>query len=157
MVTWCSWRSLVDASSEAASRWSVAGSPPRGAVPAMGWERTMSPATDTSSSGLAATNAADAHDVAARVGGPQALEHGQAVDRPVGGDVDLAGQHDLVEGAAGHRLGRPLDQVAPPLGAVRAVDRVALRLAAGGPRPDQVDASGLGSARGPADRVGHRR
>ena len=66
MVIWCSWRSLVEASSDAASRWSVVGSPPRGAVPAMGWERTMSPATDTSSSGLAATKPADRDDVAAR-------------------------------------------------------------------------------------------
>ena len=56
MVTWCSWRYVDDASSDAASRWSAAGSPPRGAVPAMGWARTMSPATATSSSGLAATN-----------------------------------------------------------------------------------------------------
>ena len=56
IVIWCSSRSFVDANNEAASRASARRVAAARAVPAIGCERTMSPARDTSSSGLAPTN-----------------------------------------------------------------------------------------------------
>ena len=122
MVIWCSWRSLVEASSDAASRWSVVGSPPRGgAGHGMGADDVAGDRHQELGAG--GHQACDRDDVAARIGRPQSLEHRQPVDGPVCGDVDLAGQHDLVQGAARDGLRGPLDQCAPVVGVALRADR----------------------------------
>ena len=73
--------------------------------------------------GAGGHQACDRDDVAARIGRPQSLEHRQPVDGPVCGDVDLAGQHDLVQGAARDGLRGPLDQCAPVVGVALRADR----------------------------------
>jgi hypothetical protein len=89
--------------------------------------------------GAGGHEAADAHQVAAGVGGPQALQHHLAVEGHVGGDVDLAGQHHLVERPAGHDLGGPLHQLAPGLRAHLCGHRVPLGLSTGMTWPHQGD------------------
>ena len=134
MVTWCSWRSLVEARSDAARRWSSVGSPLRGAVPAIGWERTTSPARDTSSSGLAPDEAVDRHERGSRgtgaAGGARiaSVSNGRSAV-----DVELAGQHDLAQlGAVDQHLGG----VARRGRTTRRVERRADRDAAGRGRVD---------------------
>src|SRR5690606_29750143 len=95
--------------------------------------------------------AADADDVAAGEGGAQALEDGPAVERHVGGDVDAPGEHDLLHLARPDGGGGRRHELAPPLGGVPRLDRVAPRLAVPAPGADEVAGGrGVGVGEGPA-------
>ena len=119
IVIWCSCRYVADESSPAARRESAAGSPPRGAVPAIGWARTTSPDPPDEQLRAGAEEAVHVEQEAAGEGRPQAPQEDGRVEGHVGLDDDLTGQHHLVEGTGvgvAHGLGGPGDQLAPPLG-----------------------------------------
>ncbi len=86
------------------SRRPASTSPVRGAVPASGCERTVWPSTSTSSSGEAPIEPVDGVPVARPERRLQPLQHAVAVDRPVGGDGDLPGDHRLRQPAVAHRV-----------------------------------------------------
>ena len=68
--------------------------------------------------GAGAEEPVDVEQEAAGVGGPQASEEHRSVERHVGLDEHLAGEHDLVELAGrgvAHGLGGVGDELAPPL------------------------------------------
>ena len=121
MVWRCSSRVFEEASRAAASRASVLGSPLRGAVPAMGWARTRSPARATRSSGVAPTKPSTEKRWLAGYERRSWPSTAPAAERSVGPHLDSPGQHHLpgvavldAAGGFGHRAA-PLRR--RPLGA----------------------------------------
>src|SRR5690606_3447347 len=101
--------------------------------------------------GAGGDEAPDADDVAAGEGGAQPLEDRPAVERHVGGDVDAPGEDDLLHLAGPDGGGGRRHELAPPLGGVQRLDRVALRLAVPAPGTDEVaGGGGVRVGQGPA-------